>query len=409
MDTPDSTYSGFLSLPTEIRCQIYDYLLAESYAITISAAYTTNSHGIRIQDGARKTEIPGLPLHLAPIARRGHVASLLSVATPPSIALEDGQMDNIADENLGLSAPLALSLTSRLVKDELSDCMRRRKHMLDARAEYDDDGVLQDDEENVEGMSLHVSYPYGVLVLKNQYPYLLKQARRVYVSGYYTPLLEEEPTVSDTGDGEHLTPSSSLAAPSFNTPVSGPTASFTATQSNSSRRPPRHGVNRSPSRPRLRMGAPLPRQSRHATYIYTAFPVFSKSTATHAPAALAHLVSTIMPKTLGSLTKFTAHILFPGENTYSCVWGDDNSPVTHILRSICGGKIDMKVLRCNLGTGLKLTARPKPWSRIVSTSWVNWKKGDNLAQGSPNTARRASGSLSVVDLDGFLTGIPDGA
>ncbi|EUC40206.1 hypothetical protein COCMIDRAFT_109427 [Bipolaris oryzae ATCC 44560] len=405
MDTPDSTYSGFLSLPTEIRCQIYDYLLAESYAITISAAYTT-FHGTRIQDRARKTEIPGLPLHLAPIARRGHVASLLSVAIPPKIDLEDGQMDNVADENLGLSAPLALSLTSHLVNDELRDCMRRRKHMLDARAEYDDDGVLLDDEENAEGISLHVSYPYGVLVLKSQYPYLLKQARRVYVSGYYTPLLEEEPTVPDPSDSEHLTPSSSLAIPSFNTPVSGPTTSFIATPSNSARRPPRHGANRSPSRPRLRMGAPLPCQSRHNTHIYTAFPVFSKSTATHAPVALAHLVSTIMPKTLGSLTKFTARILFPGENTYSCVWGDDNSPVTHILRSICGGKIDMKVLRCNLGTGLKLTARPKPWSRIVSTSWVNWKRGDLPAEGGPNVARRASGSLSVLDLDDFLTSVP---
>ncbi|EMD59327.1 hypothetical protein GGP41_009196 [Bipolaris sorokiniana] len=408
METPDSTYSGFLSLSTEIRCQIYDYLLAESYAITISAGYTT-SDGIPVQDCARKTEIPGLPLHLAPIARRGHVASLLSVVMPPTIALEDGQTDDVESENLGLSAPLALSLTSRLVKDELRDCIRRRKHMLDARAVYDDDGVLQDDEENVEGISLHVSYPYGVLVLKSQYPYLLKQARRVYVSGYYTPLLEEEPTVPDPSDSEHLTPSNSLAAPSFNTPASGPSTSFVVAPSNSSRRPPRHGANRSPSRPRLRMGAPLSRQSCHASHITTAFPAFSKSTATHAPAALAHLVSTIMPKTLGSLTKFTARILFPGENTYGSVWGDDNSPVTHILRSICGGKIDMKVLRCNLGTGLKLTARPKPWSRIVSTSWVNWKKGDFMVEGSPNAARRASGSLSVSDLDQFLRGVQCGA
>ncbi|KAH7554850.1 hypothetical protein BM1_07511 [Bipolaris maydis] len=408
MDAPDSTYSGFLSLPTEIRCQIYDYLLAESYAITISAAYTT-CNGVRIQGHTRKTEIPGLPLHLAPIARRGHAASLLSVAMPPTICLEDGQMVDIESENLGLSAPLALSLTSHLVKDELRDCMRRRKHILDARAEYDDDGVLRDDEENTEGISLHVSYPYGVLVLKSQYPYLLKQARRVYVSGYYTPLLEEDSIVPHPSDSEHLTPSNSLAAPSFNTPASGPSTSFIAASSNSSRRPPRHGANRSPSRPRLRMGAPLPRQSRHVSHVTTAFPVFSKSTATHAPTALAHLVSTIMPKTPGSLTKFTARILFPGENTYGSVWGDDNSPVTHILRSICGGKIDMKVLRCNLGTGLKLTARPKPWSRIVSTSWVNWRKGDFMVEGSPNAARRASGPLSVNDLDQFLRGVQCGA
>jgi hypothetical protein len=73
---------------------------------------------------------------------------------------------------------------------------------------------------------------------------------------------------------------------------------------------------------------------------------------------------------------------------------------------MCGGKIDMKVLRGSLGTGLKLTAIPKPDTRIVSTSWVNWKKGDVVrsAGAGAGTVRRAGGRLGVSDLDAFLTG-----
>ncbi|EOA88460.1 hypothetical protein ACJQWK_01752 [Exserohilum turcicum] len=403
MDVPCNTYSGFLSLPTEIRCQIYDYLLAEPYAITISAGYTT-CRGSGLRDCARKTEIPGLPPNLVPLARRRHDASLLSVAKPPTIAIDGGNIDDIEGEKLGLPAPLALSLTSRLVKDELSDCIRRRRHILQARSSVDTDGVPQDDGESREGLSLYVSYPYGVVVLKSQYPYLLKQARRVYISGYYTAAQEEEPMPSDPSDTEHLTPSSSIAANSFNTPASGPTTSFLRASGPSARRPVRHGASVNSSRPRLRMGVPLPRESRRSSNIAIAFPPFSKSTANHAPTALAHLISTLFPKDVAPLTKFTARILFPGENTYGSVWGDDNSPVTHILRSICGGKIDMKVLRCNLGTGLRLTARPKPETRIVSTSWVNWKKGDFMAADSLGTGRRTVGTLGVSDLDGFLMG-----
>ena len=76
---------------------------------------------------------------------------------------------------------------------------------------------------------------------------------------------------------------------------------------------------------------------------------------------------------------------------------------------MCGGKIDMKVLRCNMGTGVKLTARPKPEARIVSTSWVNWKKGDFRVAGNPGPPRRASEALGVSDLDEFLKGTECGA
>ncbi|RMZ67117.1 hypothetical protein GMOD_00000996 [Pyrenophora seminiperda CCB06] len=399
MHTTESTYSGFLSLPTEIRCQIYDYLLAEPLAVTIGAGYLT-CFGNRILDTTRKREIPGLPIILAPVARRGHDKSLLAVATPPSIPIDHGcvNTDDNAGEKLGFPAPVSLLLTSRLINDEMTDCMLRRKRLAVARSTTDADGVVQDNADDKEGLSLYVSYPYGVLVLKSLYPYLLKQARRVYVSGYYTPPRENEPLEAD--DGERLTPSSSLAARSFNTPVSGPSPTFVRPSTFSRR-------TTNPPRPRLRFSTPNPNQVRQMNNINVLFPPFSNSTSDHAPAALTDLILTLFSKDPTPLTKFTARILFPGENTYGSVWGDDNSPVTHILRNIRGGKIDMKVLRGSLGTGLRLTARPKPDMRIVSTSWVNWKKG-LVPVGTRGNIQR-EGKLGTADLDAFLVGEMNGA
>jgi hypothetical protein len=64
----------------------------------------------------------------------------------------------------------------------------------------------------------------------------------------------------------------------------------------------------------------------------------------------------------------------------------------------------MKVMRGSLGTGLKLTARPKPDTRIVSTSWVSWKNGDVGRRVGAGPVRRAGGRLGVSDLDAFLMG-----
>ncbi|CAE7196468.1 hypothetical protein CFE70_007805 [Pyrenophora teres f. teres 0-1] len=408
MPIPDSTYSGFLSLPTEIRCHIYDYLLSEPQAVTVSAGYLTCS-GNRILDTARNREIPGLPTSLTPVARRGHDKSLLAFATPPTIPIDHGRenVDDDAGEKLGFPAPVALLLTSHLINDEMADCMRRRKRLAEARSKTDADGVIQDDANDKEGLTLYVSYPYGVLVLKSLYPYLLKQARRVYVSGYYTPPGETEPL--DTNNGESLTPDSSLATTSFNTPASGPSPTLVRPSSNSARRPARPGQASNPApRPRLRVSdMRLPSEIRQMNQIRALFPSFSSSTSEHAPAALADLILTVFSKNPTPLTKFTARILFPGENTYGSVWGDDNSPVTHILRNMSGGKIDMKVLRGALGTGLRLTARPKRDTRIVSTSWVNWKKG--LVPRGRRGNNWVEGKLGTEDLDTFLVGDWNGA
>jgi hypothetical protein len=393
-----SLYSAFLSLPTELRCQIYDYLLVDSQAITISAGYIT-VFGNRIQDLARKHDIPGLPLNLAPLVRQTRDASLLAVAKPPEIAIDNDWMGSIGQDTstLGMPAPLALSLTCRLVNDELTDYMRGRRQIKTARARSakpNAEEVEPTAEDDDEGLSLYVTYPYGVLVLKSMYPYLLKQARRVYISGHYTNPKDSEPgspTSADGSDGERLTPSNSFAvAESFGAFPASRSFRQRSTRSSTSRR----ASDERATRPRLRLDPPLPRQQRSASSTELAFPAFSNATKALAPAALTTLIRTLFPPTPSQCTKLSARILFPGENSYGTVWSDDNSPATHILRNICGGKIDMKVKRSGLATGLCMTARPRPDSRIVSTSWEQWRNTP-----VPHARRNR---MELVDLDAFL-------
>jgi hypothetical protein len=398
-----SLYSAFLSLPTEIRCEIYDYLLVDSQSITISAGYIT-VFGNRITDRARKHNIPGLPLDLAPLVRQTRDASLLSVVKPPEIAIDNGWMNDVAqkDSTIGMPAPLALLLTCRLVNDELTDYMRGRKQIKTARARSanpyaeEDEPALKDDNE---GLSLYVTYPYGVLVLKSMYPYLLKQARRVYISGHYSNPKNAEPgspTSSDGHDEERLTPSSSFAvAESFGAMPSGRSFGQRSMVNNTLRR-----ISPSnPTRPRLRLDPPTQRQERRVSKTELAFPCFSEETSSLAPTALTHLIRTLFPPTPSQCVKLSARILYPGENSYGTVWSEEKSPVVHILKNVCGGKIDMKVKRGDLGTGLLLTARARPDSRIVSTSWENWT-GRGGSQGG-NILRRNI-RMDIADLDAFL-------
>lgn len=370
------TASGFLSLPTELRCHIYDYLLADPHTVTISAGYVT-IFGHRRQDRARATHIPGLPRDLVPIVRSHHDASLLSVANPPEIAMEDGWTDDAGEAKLSMPAPLALLQTCRLVNDELSDYMQGKKKIAEAHTSQGDAGA----EDDKEGLSLHVSYPYGVLVLKHMYPFLLKQARRVCISGYYSCTRNQAPHSLESED-ESLSIS---PVTSFSTHA--PTRSYGRVNS-------RARTNTTPSRPRMRLDPPMPLQCQQVDKTTSVFPPFALTTASLAPDALAHVIRTLLPPTPTQLVKLEARILYPGGDSYSTVWSDDQSPVSHILRNICGGKIDMQVKRGALGTAMRVVARPKPESRTVSTAWENWR----------GAGRGCGDALGVSELDAFLVG-----
>ena len=51
-------------------------------------------------------------------------------------------------------------------------------------------------------------------------------------------------------------------------------------------------------------------------------------------------------------------IYYPGADSYSAVWGDDNSPTVVVLRNIFSGEIDIEVWRGRHGTWVFLTVRP---------------------------------------------------
>lgn len=385
-------YCGLLTLPTELRCYIYDYLLAEPQAITVSAGYTT-VFGHRIRDKARKVDVPGLPLDLTPIVRSNLDATLLSLATPPEVTLEKEDAYDDGTPRLQLPGPLAMLRTCRMVNDELKDYMRGRKARQAARAR--NTLTAMDD---TEGLSLYVSYPHGVLVLNHLYPSLLKQARRVYISGYYATTKESEIPLDASHESTadlSLTPQASFtAAPPVQTPHRAP-ASPTGSPTPRLRS----------SRTRLRLDSPL--QPEEPIKSPATFPALDKATSSAALTALADTLRVLFPSatsTPSSLISLQARVLYPGAESYSSVWSDDLSPVSHLLRGICGGKIDMQVKRGSLGCGVSVGVVPQPEQRVVSTSWENWRVFEQASVGV--NGRRMTGrgrEIRTSDLDEFLT------
>lgn len=392
------THCGLLLLPVELRCYIYDYLLADPHAITISAGYTS-IFGHRIRDKARKFDVPGLPLDFAPLVRSIHDVALLSVATPPEVALEKEDAYNGGKPQLQMPGSLALLRTCRMVNDELKDHMRRRKARKARAARARAMSTMEDD---TEGLSLYVSYPHGVLVLNHLYPSLLKQARRVYISGYYTTAKESELPLNAAVDSSadlSLTPQASFTAP--------PVRSMYQATANATANPtPRLRS----SRTRLRLDPPLQQQT-PLTKSPCTFPAFDKSTSSAALAALADTLRILFPSLPAPepssplpLVSLQARILYPGAESYSSVWSDELSPVSHLLRGICGGKIDMQVKRGSLGCGVSVGVVPQPEKRVVSTSWENWRVIEQAPVGL--NGRRMTGrgrEVQLGDLDHFLT------
>jgi len=73
-------------------------------------------------------------------------------------------------------------------------------------------------------------------------------------------------------------------------------------------------------------------------------------------------------------------VYYPGSDSYSVVWGDDNSPVVIALRNVFDGQVAVEVWRGQRGTGVYLCAtrttengeKPK---RVVSTIWRRLEEG----------------------------------
>ncbi|KAH7117935.1 hypothetical protein B0J11DRAFT_583312 [Dendryphion nanum] len=324
MVMPSSSDDGFLlTIPTELRLEIYKYCLAEPTAITITAAQVTTSSK-KTPDVSRR-EIPGLPREYNPLVRSYYDPSLLSLAESPYANFPNGATDLQSKcDQLPYPTSLALLQSCRLINSELRG----------EREKWNFDKLMG-------GLSLFVTYPFGVLILKEVYPQLLQQAKNVYISGYYY----KSPKPEQTEETEHG--------------IMGEAKVF---------RFARVGFNSS-------------RASRLDTNFTRKIAAFPTDTAIHAPKVLCQLICTIFAPKPGSIQKLEARFLYPGES-YSSIWSDDKGPVASIFGNICGGNIDTEVARGRHGNAIYLVAKPDPNRRAVRTSWAQLGNTFDEAAGS---------------------------
>lgn len=162
--------------------------------------------------------------------------------------------------------------------------------------------------------SVFLSFPYGLHVLKTTAPRLLGQAQSIHIAGQYVASRF----------------SSARAARTF-------------PQEQSCPEPSKHNENLTPNTPEL----------------------------------LGQLVaSTFGPDRLYDVRKLEMRIYYPGEDSYSTVWGDDDSPTVVALRNISNAEVGIEVWRGRYGTGIYLTARPaRERKRVVSTVWRKLEEG----------------------------------
>ncbi|KAK3700644.1 hypothetical protein LTR37_015833 [Vermiconidia calcicola] len=172
--------------------------------------------------------------------------------------------------------------------------------------------------------SLFVSYPDGLHVLRTLAPHLIKQARSVHIAGAYTSRSFCAPRAACLGSSAH---------------------------------PPfidqRYNGN------------------------------FTPNSAGHLSNLIASLFGPNSPQGRiggrGDIQALELRTYYPGSDSYSTVWGDDNSPTVIALRNIYAGEVSIEVWRGQRGTGVYLTARPVRKEcekrRVVSTVWRRLEEG----------------------------------
>lgn len=163
--------------------------------------------------------------------------------------------------------------------------------------------------------SLFISYPNGLHVLRTMAPSLIGQARSIHLAGIYHPT-----TYSPTH------------------------RAFLASQAPQPI-PPAHNYN----------GRIMP----------------------DSPTQLADTIKALFgPSARHAVDKLELRIYYPGDDSYSTVWGDDCSPVVLALRNIYTGDIGITVYRGRYGTGVHLSARAnEERRRVVSTVWRRLEEG----------------------------------
>ncbi|KAI6869600.1 hypothetical protein KC343_g11688 [Hortaea werneckii] len=163
MPTSSTNPCQLLSLPIELRLEIYNYLVHSSDIVTIGTAELHGAHHeiIHRQYASGKSPAKGIPPGHEHLIVNGYNANLLHPTRPAKIHLPRFNQD----EDDSITATTHLRLVCRQTARELA----------------------QHFPPNPRPSHLFLSYPYGLHILHSRHPSLLQQARTIHLTGVYRP------------------------------------------------------------------------------------------------------------------------------------------------------------------------------------------------------------------------------
>ncbi|KAI7000907.1 hypothetical protein KC360_g4680 [Hortaea werneckii] len=152
-----------LSLPVELRLEIYNYLVQSCDIVTIGTAELHGPHHeiIHRQYACGKSPAKGIPPGHEHLILNGYNANLLHPTRPAKIHLPQCNQD----QDGSITPTTRLRLVCRQTAREL----------------------VQHFPPNPRPANLFLSYPYGLHILHSRHPALLQQARTIHLTGVYRP------------------------------------------------------------------------------------------------------------------------------------------------------------------------------------------------------------------------------
>ncbi|KAF2423198.1 hypothetical protein EJ08DRAFT_701323 [Tothia fuscella] len=327
-----------LTIPLELRLQIYDYALEELSDVTITVAERERN----TFDSADPAGIvKGLPGEYIPVVKNCFDSDLLKIGKPdviPLTRLNDLDVGVSIDSGYGSFGLDGKSSTEQPCVPHLTSLS-----LLLTNRQTHEEFALHIRHPTACHSTLHVTYPYGLIVLQELYPTLLRHCAKVNISGFY--------------DASH--------SPSW-----GPTGSTTQ----------RRQISTTSSR---NQGPPIP--------------TITLQTHDAATGALTRLTQILLSKTPHpTFQSLSMRIFYPDEQRYGILWECDASPTVVVLRNTAEGNFDMKVWRGRCGNGIETVVLPTK-GRHVSTAWRKFN-GDRKVEG------RAWGCFGDGEVWGQLVG-----
>lgn len=313
----------FLELPIEVRLLIYDYAIAETNHITISVAEVEKNV---FDDSTPRETVEGIPGQFVPLVKNGFDRKMMEIGKVEMIPLPDLLGAKILNGSMD-SGYGSFQLFDRTYRSEFGRPDHPEVPLLTAMSLFLTNRQIHDEmtahiqHPTSERSTLHVNYPYGIIVLETLYPSLLRYAEKICISGWYERTGDDEG--ASNGFAPHPTP----------------------------------GINR-------------PDVSNIA-HTHASSSVYEL-----ANSSLARLVRTTLPKTPHpTLKSLSFRIFYPRESEYSVIWSCNQSPIPVALKNMCGGKVDMKVLRGGLGNGVVMDVEPMVEKRSLTTVWRRFQGG----------------------------------